>query len=428
MNKPLQHNKDTQMPEVVSGAVPRRKVLIVDDSRMQRKIVSKALEKWGYEIFEAEGGAEALDICAVEKIELIISDWVMPGMNGLEFCQKFRALDSANYGYFILLTSKTEAAEIAHGLDAGADDFLTKPVSFGELRARLRAGERILKMQTALLEQNHVVNETLNKLQSLHTELDRDLREAKGLQQSLLKDTYVELDEGSISLWLQPCGHIGGDLVGQFSIDENTIGIFSIDVSGHGVTSALMTARLSSYLSGGSPRQNIAMIEQNKVFVARDPAQTAAHLNTILLTELNTENYFTMALAIIDLNTGHAKCVQAGHPHPILQKANGEIKQLGEGGIPVGLIADAKFESFDVYLEDGDRLLLYSDGITECENKAGQMLDEDGLIRILRGNANAAGPELIKDMAWELQSFRGDRDQDDDMSGLVFDFSGRQKS
>jgi sigma-B regulation protein RsbU (phosphoserine phosphatase) len=401
-----------------------RRVLIVDDSRMQRKIVSNALKKWGYEIFEASGGEEALNICATRSIDLVISDWVMPGMNGLEFCHKFRALERSDYGYFILLTSKAEAAEIAVGLDAGADDFLTKPVSFGELRARLKAGERILKMQSELLVKNEIVSDTLDKLQILHKALDKDLQEARSLQQSLLKDTFVELDGATISLCLQSCGHIGGDLVGQFLIDETTVGLFSIDVSGHGVSSALMTARLSSYLSSSSPSQNIAIVETENGYIARDPAETTAELNNILLSELDTEHYFTMALAIVDLKTGHARCVQAGHPHPIVQKTNGDIKLLGDGGIPVGLIKDAEFESFDVKLDPGDRLLLYSDGITECENMGGQFLDEDGLIKILKGNTGTDGPEFVTDLIWELQSFRGDRDQADDISGLVFDFKG----
>jgi sigma-B regulation protein RsbU (phosphoserine phosphatase) len=421
MSTQLSQSQNTSLGQAPARLRSRR-VLIVDDSRMQRKIVANALKKWGYKIFEASGGDEALEVCAAQSIDLVISDWVMPGMNGLEFCEKFRSLEGSHYGYFILLTSKAEAAEIALGLDAGADDFLTKPVSFGELRARLRAGERILNMQSELLAKNRIVSDTLEKLQGLHKEIESDLQEARSLQQSLLKDTFVELDGATISLCLQSCGHVGGDLVGQFKVDETTVGLFSIDVSGHGVSSALMTARLASYLSSSSPSQNVALIETETGFQARDPAQTCTLLNDILLSELASEHYFTMALAIVDIKTGKAKCVQAGHPHPILQKSSGDISLLGDGGIPIGLIPNAEFESFDLQLETGDRLLMYSDGITECENMGGQFLDEEGLIKIVHANTGTEGPEFLADMILELQLFRGDRDQADDVSGLVFDY------
>jgi len=93
----------------------------------------------------------------------VISDWVMPGMNGPEFCHAFRQLDRAGYGYFILLTSKGESREVAEGLNSGADDFLTKPFIFGELQARLRAGERIVEMHAQLIQKNRVVNEALGR-------------------------------------------------------------------------------------------------------------------------------------------------------------------------------------------------------------------------------------------------------------------------
>lgn len=391
---------------------------------MQRKIVSNALRKWGFAIFEAASGREALEICKSEDIDLVISDWVMPEMDGLEFCKAFRAMGRAQYGYFILLTSKAESSEIAHGLEVGADDFLTKPVSFGELRARLRAGERILHMQSELIAKNRMVSDTLEELQVLHDNLNKDLREARNLQQSLLKETFVDLGRASVSLLLQSCGHVGGDLVGQFPIDEDTVGLFSLDVSGHGVASALMTARLSSYLSSGMQGQNLAICDTENGFAARNPAETAALLNDILLEDLNTEQYFTMALAIVNLRSGLVRCVQAGHPHPIVQKANGDVRILGEGGIPIGLIPGAEFEAFDIQLDPGDRLLLYSDGITECENMGGQFLDEDGLVRILKSYAGTTGPELVADLVWEVQAFGGERDQVDDISALVFDYVG----
>ena len=124
----------------------RRRILVVDDSTPQRRVLAKLLRGWGYGVVEAASGAEALDIVVRSDIDIILSDWVMPGMSGVEFCRSFRALERRRYGYFVLLTSKSGKEDVALGLDSGADDFLTKPVNGDELRARLLAGERIVGM------------------------------------------------------------------------------------------------------------------------------------------------------------------------------------------------------------------------------------------------------------------------------------------
>ena len=155
-----------------------RVVLVVDDSRLQRKILQASLSRWGYRVFEADSGGQALEVCRQVQPDMVISDWMMPGMDGLEFCKAFRAMKRDSYGYFILLTSKSEKDEVAEGLDNGADDFLTKPVNPSELRARLNAGERILSMERELTQKNRLVKETLEKLQSLYESIDNDLLEA----------------------------------------------------------------------------------------------------------------------------------------------------------------------------------------------------------------------------------------------------------
>jgi len=92
-------------------------VLVVDDSRLQRRLLTLALNRGGYDVLEAESGEAGLAICRDNHVDMVLSDWMMPGMGGLEFCRRFKALDRTNFGYFILLTSKDAKDEIAHGLD-----------------------------------------------------------------------------------------------------------------------------------------------------------------------------------------------------------------------------------------------------------------------------------------------------------------------
>lgn len=400
-----------------------RQVLVVDDSRLQRRILSASLKRWGFDVREAESGAEALDMCRETPPDLVMSDWMMPGMSGPEFCREFRQMMQDNYGYFILLTSKSEKDAIAHGLDAGADDFLTKPVNAGELRARISAGERILRMQRELTEKNRLIKSTLDELQTLYDSLDNDLIEAKKLQQSLVSDRYRDFGAAEVSLLLQSCGHVGGDLVGMFEVSPTRIGLYGIDVSGHGISSALMTARLAGYLSSASPDQNVALYKTiDGAFAPRPPAETIATLNQLILSEMETELYFTMALADVDLETGKVILAQAGHPHPFVQRASGAVEMVGEGGLPVGLIEGAEYQQFEVSMAAGDRLMIHSDGVVECADTRGNLLGDDGFARILKDLRQTCGMACLESIIWKLSEFADDQEFADDVSAVLLEF------
>lgn len=411
--------------QVDNGSI--RRVLVVDDSRLQRRILVASLKKWGFEVTEADSGEAAMEICCKDPPDLILSDWMMPGMNGLEFCRAFREHSKESYSYFILLTSKSEKNEIAQGLDAGADDFLTKPVSSDELRARISAGERILRMQRELSEKNRIVSDTLDELQRVYDAIDKDLVQARKIQQSLVPELSREFGSSSVSLLLKPCGHIGGDLVGMFSPGVNRLGFYSIDVSGHGITSAMMTARLGGYLSSTYFDQNVAMEKRfNRFYALRQPEEVASLLNARLIADTGIEEYFTMAYCIVDLRSGILKLVQAGHPHPLLLRKDGSTEFLGEGGVPVGLIPDIPYSQVETVMESGDRLLLYSDGFTEARLENGEMLDSEGLLELVaKCDSRQSGQEFLDDLYWNLtQVMSSEYGSEDDVSATVFEYNG----
>jgi len=417
--------QDRQGEEKVRGDPAQKVVLVVDDSRVQRKILSASLNRWGYAVVEAGSGEAAMDICRTSPVDIVLSDWMMPGMNGLEFCQEFRKLDKEGYGYFILLTSKSEKGEVAHGLEIGADDFLTKPVNGDELRARIAAGERILKMERELQEKNRLVSSTLEEIQHLYDTLDRDLIEAKKLQQSLVRERYRDFGGAEVSLLLRSSGHVGGDLVGLFPISDTRIGIYGIDVSGHGITSAMMTARLAGYLSGTSADQNIAlMVDPNGDYMPRAPAETVTLLNQLVLREMETEHYFTLLLGNIDLITGEVVMCQAGHPHPVVQREDGSTEVVGHGGMPVGLFESADYDEFQITLMPGDRLFIPSDGVTECPSPDGVLLDDDGLCDFIESRAKLRGKQLLTQLICHLTEYSQAKDFPDDVSAVLLEFSG----
>lgn len=401
--------------------VPRH-VLVVDDSRAQRHMVSMHLRRWGYRVSESESALAALDLCRSADIDIIISDWMMPGMTGLEFCREFRALDRENYGYFVLLTSKSETTEIADGLEAGADDFLTKPVASNELRARLRAGERMLATQAELLAKNRVIVSTLVELQKLYDSLDRDLIEARKLQQTLIRDRVRDYGWAKVALILRNSGRVGGDLVGSFRVDEDRVVVYSIDVSGHGVASAMMTARLAGFLTGSSPEQNLAFqTGPEGEHILLPPAAVVDRFNRLMLDEIQAEQYFTMAYAVVDRRTGRLDLVQAGHPHPMLIRRDGRVQRLGQGGMPIGLIDGATYDQITVQVAPGDRLILVSDGFTECPLPEGRDFGEDGLVESLKSSAHLSGADLLEAMVWDLTAKAGTDSFPDDVSGIVLD-------
>ncbi|TGN45946.1 fused response regulator/phosphatase [Paracoccus liaowanqingii] len=374
----------------------------------------------GYEVIEAASGAEALDLCRRLSPDLVLTDWAMTDMSGLDFCTAFRLLPRSNYGYVLLQTTDTAAQAISAGLEAGVDDFLTKPVIAQDLLARLSACERILRIQEELQDTNAHLRKALLQLSDAQAVMDRDLCEARKLQQGLVRDRSGQFGPFEISLLLRPAGHIGGDLVGFFPIGADRLGLFALDVSGLGVTAALLTAQLSVHLSA-SADTNIAQRGAQGASGGAGPAGLAHFFNAMMLEEMSTDTYFTMIYGELDRQTGQVRMVQAGHPHPSVQRADGTITHLGRGGMPIGLFEHPLFDEIEVTLHPGDRLLITSDGITEAATPDGQQLGAEGLDAVMRTNAMLHGHAFLESMTWSVSEFcRGERQ--DDMSALMVEF------
>ena len=124
------------------------KILIVDDELVSRKKMEKLLQSLGYETLVACDGEEGLDLWQHEAPKIVVTDWVMPKLNGIDLCRKIRSSKNADYTYIIMVTSKSETSDLVAGMEAGADDFIPKPFNKDELSVRIRAGERVISSQT----------------------------------------------------------------------------------------------------------------------------------------------------------------------------------------------------------------------------------------------------------------------------------------
>lgn len=223
----------------------------------------------------------------------------------------------------------------------------------------------------------------------------------------------------------RPCGHVGGDFIGTFRLNHDRIGIYSIDVSGHGVASALLAARIAGYLGGTSPDQNIAIAkDEHGIYTMRPPEEVCARLNELMLDQLETDLYLTMILADCDLHTGKIRFVQAGHPSPLVMRSTGSVERPGNGGLPVGLIPGGTWTSTVLSLSPGDRLLLLSDGITECPGPDAEEFGDSGLEAFVARSAGETGPAFLEALSWELDRFSGRDDLPDDVSCILLEYCG----
>ncbi len=404
---------DDQIAPSPPAAVRRaRRVMLVDNSAAQRRLLLSHLTRAGYEVVEVSSGEQALGVCAVDPPDFIISGWVMAGMSGPDLCRAVRALAAERYIYFILLTASAQPQDAAFGLLAGADDYVRKPIAASELLARLTAGDRILQMEERLTSANLQLRTALHRLRLTQDDLDRDLREARKIQQGLVRERQARVGGFDLALLMRPAGHIGGDLVGFRAAGPGRAVVYSIDVSGSGITSALLTARLAAYLSG-------ADVEVPGLGILPPPEKVVRQLNRMMMDEVRTDAYFTMVHAELEVATGRVKMVQAGHPHPMLQRADGTVMPVGVGGMPVGVFDEADFSEIELTLEPGDRLFIASDGVSEAMRDTGEMLGEEGLTAIMRTNAPLRKQMFLESLCWSLAEYSGGRRLDDVSAVLV---------
>ena len=144
------------------------KILIAEDDLTSRRILEAILSKWGYEVIATNDGLEALKVLRAENSPpLAIVDWMMPGMDGVEFCRQIRKVQTLTPTYIILLTSKGQQEDVVAGLEAGANDYIRKPFEREELRARIRVGERVVELQSALAERVIMLEEAIVKIKNL---------------------------------------------------------------------------------------------------------------------------------------------------------------------------------------------------------------------------------------------------------------------
>ena len=355
------------------------RILVADDDRIVRTMLNKVLRDWGHTVQLAEDGLEAWNYIKDHRLDFVISDWLMPNMNGVELCHKIRELDSRAYVYTILLTSKTENADLVTAFDAGADDFVSKPVNFDVLRARIAAGERIIRLEQDLAARNEKLRESNQKLEEARTEIQRDLEAGAALQRSLLPPPSQQIGDYRVEWIYKPHSVVSGDILNVVQMDDDHLSFYLLDVSGHGVPSALLTVTVNKMLSSTS--HDVNPVFDSKTDQLLSSGSVLRELNKRFQLDAETSQYFTILYGIMHMKTGKFQIAQAGHPSPIVLDGQGKGQLVGEGGFPIGWLPDLDCDTVNLELEKGGRIILYTDGISECTNPDGEMLGSDRLLK-----------------------------------------------
>jgi sigma-B regulation protein RsbU (phosphoserine phosphatase) len=399
------------------------KILVADDSNDVRVILSKLLQKWGHDVVTVDNGEAAWQVLRSQPISFALSDWMMPGLDGLELCRRIRAADFPHYVYVILLTARDDKSDLIAGMEAGADDFLTKPFNRDELRARIRAAERVLDLERTLEQRNQHLSQINAKLEDAYQRMRNDLEAAARVQASLLPRHATPHPGVRVDWLFCPAAVVAGDTFNYFALDERNLAFYHLDVAGHGVPSAMLSVTLSRVLSAdlkaGSPLLKFSPEAPDRPTIT-PPHEVVLELNRRFLDD-DCLLYFTMVYGVMDTHSGVVTLCQAGHPNPFRVSSHGEVETLGGGGFPVGMLPDVEYHSLELRLAPADRLVLYSDGIPDCSGPRDEPFGTERFARFLAELSPLPLHELVVNLQKRLPSWRGNDIYEDDISLLVIE-------
>lgn len=385
------------------------RILIVEDSEYSRILLKNQLAKLGHDVVMAEDGVQAWQILKKQRVNVLITDWMMPNMDGIELCRKIRASRISNYIYIILLTVKDERNDMLEGIDAGADNFLTKPCTLAELRVMLLTAQRMIKYERALLDRNR-------KLSKAHEELKRGLKSAGAFHKTLLPPSETSINGIRFQSFSKACEYATGDMFNYYLLDENTLVFYLLDVAGHGVPAAMLSFTLSHFLA---PTEAITHTSETGTFLdLRSPTMVTEALNRKFQQRTDDWLSFTMVYGVIDLETREVRFTQAGHPPLIHKPKYQEAKTIGEGGFPIGFFDNVAYDEYSFILGPGDRIILYSDGITECSNAENESYGMDRFLKCINQTNSLNLKQSLDHIYGCLKQWHGSENFKDDFSLL----------
>ncbi len=336
----------------------KKLVLIIDDEANDRYLLSVMLNDGGYEVIEASNGADGLQLFREQHPDLVIVDLRMPGMDGLEVLAEISGEQSNTP---VIVVSGSERIDDAiQAIRLGASDYLLKPINepSGLYHTLSKNLERV-----ALIKQNERFRKNLEaQLQKIY----EDDEAGRKIQNRLLPSPERRYGEYTLRQSILPSMALSGDFLDYFSINDNQFAFYAADVAGHGVSSALVTVLLKSFMVKHRDRY---VAGQDETIL--DPAALVKMLNTELLRE-KLDKHLTLFFGVLDRASNsliYCNCGQ--YPYPFLITADG-TQLLEEKSMAVGMFDFAEYHNARIDLPSAFRLTIFSDGALELDERTGQ--------------------------------------------------------
>ncbi|MEG4634399.1 MULTISPECIES: SpoIIE family protein phosphatase [unclassified Microcoleus] len=374
-------------------------ILVIDDDTAVQELLRRTLKKQGYEVTVASNGEDGVAQAQKLRPALIICDWIMPRLTGIDVCRRVKADPELSTTQFFLLTSLGSIADRVKGLDAGADDFISKPIELNELQARVRAGLRLHQLS--------------RDLKIAKQSLEAELAEAAEYVQSLLPEQMTE--PISIEAKFIPSRQLGGDCFDYNWLDADYLAIYLLDVAGHGLRAALPSVAVLNLLRS----RTLPNIDYYK------PSDVLRSLNTTFQMSYQNDKYFTIWYGVYNRISRQLVYASAGHPPAVLisqsPASTAKIKRLKTPGMPVGMFPDAPYVDNCCDVEDLSTLYIFSDGVYEIHQPDGNIWGLDPFIDLLAAYNGASADQLELVLNY-IQNLNAKAVFDDDWSLLKVNF------
>ncbi len=392
-------------PDPDSGAILQ--ALLADGDLGQVRTLRSAAEYW-----PALGAAERTQ----EQLpQLLLLAERGPDFDGVAVCRDTRLRPKLSDLPVILLTSRSDHALLDRAYEAGVNDHFDKPILREELQLRVRSTLRLAEETRIRKQREAELSETAARLKASLDRVAADLAAAARLQRSLLPPAPACLHGLCYDWRFLPSEALGGDLLGALPLPDGRIALYLLDVSGHGVQAALFSVALHRLLTTAAG--GLLLDTEGGV---RDPAAVVRQLNAQFQMGGEELIYFTLVLGYWHPEASTLRYVQAGHPGMLLLLPDGQRRILPEGALPVGMLPGVRYQSSEVTLPAGTRLLLYSDGVTEA-GAACESMALYGTERLLAQLSRAPLGDCLDAIVADVTNWAGPAGLGDDASLLLID-------